>query len=65
MDAKITTSVLDSNVPVIVDGNYIDSVITGLKNLYEELVTEDQDNETRKTFNEVWTITCLMLEQLF
>lgn len=65
MDAKITTSVLDSNVPVIVDGNYIDSVITGLKNLYEELVTEDQDNETRKTFNEVRTKICLVLEQCF
>ena len=30
---------------IIIDGNYIDSVIAGLKNLYEELVVEDKDND--------------------
>ena len=30
---------------IVIDGNYIDSVIAGLKNLYEELVVEDKDNE--------------------
>lgn len=30
---------------MVIDDNYIDSVVSGLKNLYEELVVEDRENE--------------------
>jgi len=47
---------LDNSETLAVDAVYIDSVISGLKNLYEELVSEDNDNEMNKTYIEVFAI---------